>query len=188
LLRRLPLAMLAPMNIRTLLATLIAALALTGAHAAACPPPPPGPPPEVGESAESHAARQAAFRAEQDAQHAAWLHARQQRMWDEADSVIIARIVRVSADRIDYWGDTQRVSLRPVRTIKGRRYSNRFELRYTDATSCGPMPAFDAIQGQVGDEFVIFIQGGRPSQRTVHQTAAITAITDTRIAEAISAD
>ena len=40
-----------------------------------------------------------------------------QRLWDEADSVVIARIERVRADRNDYIGDTQRVSLRPVRTI-----------------------------------------------------------------------
>lgn len=175
------------MILRTVLSAVVAVAALVGAHAAACPPPPPGPPPEVGESAESHAARVAAFHAAREAEHQAWLHARQMRLWDEADSVILARVVRVRADRIDYWGDTQRVTLRPLRTIKGRRYTNRFDLRYTDATSCGPMPGFDAIQGQVGDEFVIFLRGGRPSQRTVQQTNALTAITDARIAEAIAA-
>jgi len=172
---------------RFLLSTLVAITALTGAYAAACPPPPPGPPQDVGESDEAHAARVAAFQAAQEAQHQAWLHARQVRMWDEANSVIIARIERVRPDRIDYWGDTQRVTLRPVRTIKGRRYSNRFDLRYTDATSCGPMPSFDAIQGQVGETFVIFIQGGRPGQRTVQQTVSVTEVTDTRIQAAIDA-
>lgn len=175
------------MIIRSLLSAVVALTVFATSVAIACPPPPPGPPQEAGESDEAYAQRQAEFRAAQEAQHQQWLHDRQVRVWDEADSVIIARITRVRPDHIDYWGDVPRVRLRAVRTIKGRRYTNSFDLRYTDATSCGPMPAFDAIQGQVGDEFVIFLRGGRPNQRTVQLTAAMSAITDTRITEAINA-
>jgi hypothetical protein len=173
---------------RSLIAAAVAFTALVTSAAIACPPPPPGPPQETGESDEAYAQRIAEFRAAEQAQHQAWLHARQVRMWDEADSVIIARIVRVREYRMEYLGDVPRVTLRPVRTIKGRRYTNRFDLRYIEATSCGPIPAFDAIQGQVGDEFVIFLRGGRPSQRTVQQTNALSAVTDARIIEAIAAD
>lgn len=175
------------MIMRSLIAAAVAFTALVTSVAVACPPPPPGPPQEVGESDEAYAQRQAEFRAAQEQQHQDWLHARQVRLWDEADSVIIARIERVRTEDLYYIGEVPRVTLRPLRTIKGRRYTNRFDLRYTEATSCGPIPAFDAIQGQVGDEFVIFLRGGRPSQRTVQQTNALTAITDARIAEAIAA-
>lgn len=176
------------MIIRTLLSAVVALAVFATSTAFACPPPPPGPPQDVGESDEAYAQRQAEFRAAQEQQHQDWLHARQVRLWDEADSVIIARITRVRTEELYYIGEVPRVTLRPVRTIKGRRYTNRFDLRYTEATSCGPIPAFDAIQGQVGDEFVIFLRGGRPSQRTVQQTTSTGAITDTRITEAISAD
>lgn len=176
------------MIMRSLIAAAVAFTALVTSVAVACPPPPPGPPQDVGESDEAYAQRQAEFRAAQEQQHQDWLHARQMRLWDEADSVIIARIERVRTEDLYYIGEVPRVTLRPVRTIKGRRYTNRFDLRYTEATSCGPIPAFDAIQGDVGDEFVIFLRGGRPSQRTVQQTSALTAITDTRIIEAIAAD
>ena len=175
------------MIMRSLIAAAVAFTALVTSVAVACPPPPPGPPQEASESDEAYAQRQAEFRAAQEQQHQDWLHARQVRLWDEADSVIIARIERVRTEDLYYIGEVPRVTLRPLRTIKGRRYTNRFDLRYTEATSCGPIPAFDAIQGQVGDEFVIFLRGGRPSQRTVQQTNALTAITDARIAEAIAA-
>jgi hypothetical protein len=175
------------MIMRSLIAAAVAFTALVTSAAFACPPPPPGPPQEAGESDEAYAQRQAEFRAAQEQQHRDWLHARQVRLWDEADSVIIARIERVRTEDLYYIGEVRRVTLRPLRTIKGRRYTNRFDLRYTEATSCGPIPAFDAIQGQVGDEFVIFLRGGRPSQRTVQQTNALTAITAARIAEAIAA-
>ncbi|MBX9747378.1 MAG: hypothetical protein K2X34_10785 [Hyphomonadaceae bacterium] len=176
------------MIIRTLFGLVVAIALVVAADAVACPPPPPGPPPEVGESAEAHAARVAEWQAARDAEHTAWRLAGQRRLWDEADSVIIARVERVRPDRLDYWGDTQRVTLRPLRIIKGRRYTNRFSLRYTDATSCGPIPGFDAIAGQVGDEFVVFLRGGRPRQSTVQGTVSIGAILDVRITEAIGAD
>jgi len=172
---------------RTALGAIVATAVLLGANAIACPPPPPGPPPEAGESAESHAARVAAFQAEQDAQHAAWLHARQQRVWDEADSVFVARIERVRAVEIDNLSEAPRVTLRPVRMLKGQRYTSRFALTYTEMTTCGPIPSFDAIQGQVGDEFVIFVRGGRPRQATVQQAIAVANITDERIRAALTA-
>jgi hypothetical protein len=172
----------------TKLSLVVAAIALFGVGIAnACPPPPPGPPPEVGESAESHAARVAAYQAGLEADHQAWLHARQVSLWDEADAVFIARITRVEPHHLTYIGDTQRVSLRAEQSLKGRRYNSSFSLRYTDATSCGPMPSFAAINGAVGDRFVVFVRGGRPGQSTVQQTIAPSDITDERIRAALDA-
>lgn len=175
------------MIIRSLLSAAIALTVFATATAFACPPPPPPPPQEMGESEEAYGERVVAYHTEQERQHQQWLHDRQVRLWDEADSVIIARVERIRTVDLYYIGEVPRVTLRPVRTIKGRRYTNRFDLRYTEATSCGPIPAFDAIQGAVGDEFVIFLRGGRPSQRTVQQTTSTGTITDTRITEALNA-
>lgn len=172
---------------QTVLATFTAAAALLGANAIACPPPPPGPPQEAGESDEAYAQRIAAFRAAEEAQHQAWLLQRQQRVWDEATSVFVARIERVGTSNQDNLEGSPRVTLRPIRQLKGDRYSSRFTLRYTEMTSCGPIPSFDAIRGQVGETFVIFVQGGRPRQRTVQQAIAIANITDPRIRTALDA-
>lgn len=160
------------------------ALTLFSATAAqACMPMPP-PPQEQGETNEAYATRAAAWQAERDAQDAQWRADRQSRIWDEADSVFLARIVRVQPNANDYG---QRVTLRGVRSLKGRAYTNRFTLNYTEGTSCGPLPGFDAIQGAVGDTYVVFVKGGRPRQSTVQATAALTAITDDRIRAALAA-
>ena len=173
------------MKTRTLVSAAIGALAtFSFANAIACPPPPPGPPPEAGESAESHAARVAAFRAAEEAEHQAWLHQQQVRLWEEADSVFLARIERVRPMELDYWGEVQRVTLRAVRgasALKGRRYTNSFNLAYTEATSCGPIPGFEALRGHVGDTYVVFVRGGRPRQSTVQHTIAPPNITEGRV-------
>lgn len=159
---------------------------LTANTAEACLPPPP-PPPEQGESDEAYAARVAAWQAARNAEDARWRADRQTRLWDEADSVILARIVRVRPFETAMFGTSQRVTLRGVRALKGRAYTNRFTLNYTDGTSCGPLPAFDAITGNVGDTFVIFIRGGRPNQSRIQGTAAPNAITDDRIRALLAA-
>lgn len=173
------------MNARTIITALIAAItAFSFATAAACPPPPPPPPQDVGETDDAYAVRVAAHQAALEAQHQDWLHQRQVRLWDESDSVFLARIERVQPMELYYWGDAQRVTLRPVRDaapLKGRRYTNTFRLAYQEATSCGPIPSFEAIAGNVGDTYVVFVQGGRPHQRTVQQTIAPANITDERI-------
>lgn len=178
------------MNIRSLLSALIGALAtFSFATAAACPPPPPPPPQELGESEEAYGARVIAFHTAQEEQHTAWLHAQQVRLWDEADAVFLARIERVQPTNLYNWGDVQRVTMRPLRDsapLKGHRYRSSFNLAYQEATSCGPLPAFDALTGSVGDTYVVFVRGGRPHQRTVQHTIAPARITDERIRAALA--
>lgn len=165
---------------------LAAAAALICANTAhACMPMPP-PPQEQGESDDAYAVRAAAWQAQRDAEDAQWRADRQTRLWDEADSVIYARIERVRTVYASF-GETQRVTLRGFRPLKGRMYTNRFTLQHTETTSCGPLPGFDAITGAVGDVYVVFIRGGRPSQRTVQATATPSAITDERIRVLVNA-
>ncbi len=173
---------------KTWIVAVAAALALVSANTAeACVPMPP-PPAEAGESADAYAARVAAWQAQRDAEDAQWRHDRQVRTWDEADSVFLARITRVQPFQAPIYGDnSQRVTLRGVRALKGRAYTNRFTLNYTEATSCGSLPAFDAITGAVGDTFVVFVRGGRPNQARVQQAIAPANITDERIRTALEA-
>jgi hypothetical protein len=172
---------------KTWIIAIAASLALISANTAeACLPMPP-PPPEQDESGEAYAARVTAWQAERDAEAARWRAEHQTRLWDEADSVIVARIERVRPFETAMFGTSQRVTLRGVRALKGRAYTNRFTLNYTDGTSCGPLPAFDAITGNVGDTFVIFIRGGRPNQTRVQGTAAPGAVTDERIRALLAA-
>lgn len=166
------------------IAALAVSLTLLSANAAqACMPMPP-PPQEEGESGEAYAGRVTAWQAQRDAEDAQFRADRQTRLWDEADSVILARIERVQPNANDYGS---RVTLRGVRALKGRAYTNRFTLNYTEGTSCGPLPGFDAITGNVGDTFVIFIRGGRPNQARVRGTAAPNAVTDERIRALLAA-
>ena len=166
---------------KTWLIALAAAFALFSANTAhACMPPPP-PPQEQGESDDAYAARVVAWQAARAAEDAQWRHNNQLRLWDNADSVFIARIVRVQPHEAPMYGDSQRVTLRSIRVLKGRRYTNRFTLQYTDGTSCGPLPAFDAITGHVGDTYVVYVRGGRPRQSTVQQAIAPANITDDRV-------
>lgn len=120
------------MRTTTWLAAICAAFALMSASVAvACPPPPPPPPQDLGESEDAYAARVAAFQAAQEADHQAWLHAQQVRLWDEADSVFLARIERVRPGAATYYGPSQRATLRSLRMLKGKRYTNRFTLTHT---------------------------------------------------------
>jgi hypothetical protein len=169
---------------KTWLFALAAAFALFTANTAhACLPPPP-PPPEQGESDDAYAARVAAWQAQRIAEDALFRHNNQVRLWDEADSVFLARITRVQPNATDYGA---RVTLRGIRTLKGRAYTNRFTLSATLPPPCSSAPAFDATAGAIGDVFVIFVRGGRPSQRTVQATATPSAITDERIRALLAA-
>ncbi|GAM97514.1 hypothetical protein U91I_01140 [alpha proteobacterium U9-1i] len=169
----------------TAIGALLAATLLSS-EALACMPMPP-PPQETGESAEAHAQRVAQWYADQAAQDAAWDLARQQRMWDQARTVLVARIERVRTKERDGLGATPTVTLRPVRWLKGQGRTRNFTLTYTEMTSCGPLPAFDALQGGVGDQFVVYVDGDRPRQSTVLNALRVDRITEPRARAALDA-
>jgi hypothetical protein len=54
-------------------------------------------------------------------------------------------------------------------------------------TTCGPLPGFDAIAGKVGDEFVIFVKGDDPAQKTIFETVNLKAMTEPRALAALKA-
>ena len=169
---------------KRLFAAIIASVVLGSGTALACPPPPP--PPMEGESPEAHQARMTAVRDAEAAARRAGALTRQQQLWDESESVLLARITEVS--RIGgpfFYAPETRVRLAPVRTLKGRARRLSFSLRTNGMTSCGPI-GFDVNFGAVGEEFVIFVRSGRPSQNTVLDGVALSWIQDPRVLELLA--
>lgn len=156
------------------------------ATAEACPPPPPPPPPEAGESNEAYQTRLAALRAAEAEVNAQRVLQMQQGWWDESQSVLLARVVRRDSIRLkDNWGEiygrSPRVLLRPVRWLKGSGSSRRFRLNYEGLTSCGPYGGGDAVDGEIGEVFVVFVREGRPRQDSVITSLAMDRVRDPRV-------
>jgi hypothetical protein len=115
--------------------------------------------------------------------------ARQVRLWDEADTVMLARIeengtVALPPGRrtIEY----ARNRLRPLRWLKGQGPSDDFEIRVTSTGGCGDEPSWAALGKPVGWEFVVFVRGGAPSQETVQETLVVSDwITEPRVRAAL---
>lgn len=148
---------------------LIAAATLFCGEAVACSiRPPVQDVPLVGETAEAFQQRVEARRAQEEVDRQARLIAFQRQTWEEASSVVIARVVRreeavpLRNDYGEVYGQSPRTHLRVVRWLKGQaRGRPSFSVRYAGLTSCGPFGGGDAVDGAVGEEFVVFLSAGR---------------------------
>ena len=115
----------------------------------------------------------------------------QTRLWDEADAVMLARVEHIGTvlrERPGRPGRTREyesVDLRPVKWLKGGGAGDAFRLSYTDYTSCGPQPEWDAVNGAPEQEFVVFVRGGAPAQATVTMTFAPVRLVAPRIRQAL---
>jgi hypothetical protein len=150
----------------------------------ACPPPPPPPLPIPDESSEAWQARVTA-----EAQNE--LMNRQRQWWNDSQSVLLARVERRDTVRLrDAWGDPNfeapRVLLRPVRWLKGSGPSRRFRLSYTGMTTCGPYGGGEAVNGAVGEVFIVFVGEGRPRQESVFISLAPTNVVDPELRERVA--
>jgi hypothetical protein len=153
--------------------------------AAACPPPPPPPPPAPGESIEAWQAR---LEAEAQAQIAGY----QRGWWEQSQSVLLARIERIDsvAIRNDWTGTnarSPRVRLRPVRWLKGSGPPGRFHLNVTGVSDCGPYGGGEAVNGRMGELFLVFVREGRPSQANVITSLALDTIVDEELKARVEA-
>ncbi|HVV32235.1 MAG TPA: hypothetical protein VHC73_03315 [Vitreimonas sp.] len=156
------------------LAALLSVALMSAAEA--CPPPPPTPPPPPGESIEAYNARLA-----EEAQ--ARVIGYQRGWWERAQSVLLARIERrdsisLKDDRGVTYARSPRVLLRPVRWLKGEGPPRRFYLNYSGLTDCGPYGGGEAVDGEVGDFFVVFVSEGPASQASVVTSLALDSIVD----------
>ena len=168
---------------RIVLAPMALAASIVGT-ANACPPPPPPPLPIPDESSEAWEAR---VTAEAQAQ----LVATQRHWWESAQSVLLARVeqrdtVRRRDPTWDMSFESPRVLLRPVHWLKGSGPSRRFRLTYTGMSSCGPYGGGEAVDGAVGELFIVFVGEGRPRQESVFISLAPANVVDPELRERLA--
>lgn len=87
-----------------------------------------------------------------------WADARaeaQARAWDEAESVIVARVVSTGPAEGTIPG-LRRTTFAPALTLKGEAPPAEFVVRQTAFTTCGPHPGYHALTAHP-DEFYIVL-------------------------------
>ena len=121
------------------------------------------------------------------AEVAAKVSAEQAAMWDKADLVFVARVEQSRTKAVVGVPHAVQVDLMPLTWLKGQGGPWQFELAYTEETSCGPGPGFDAIAGKPGDTFIVFSQGDTPGQDTVMFTVKVSELVEPRAIAALKA-
>ncbi len=161
-----------------------ASIALLVEAASACQPEPPWipPPPEFGEAQETYDARIAAMRAAQEAEREQAIINEQRQLWEGAESVLLARVVRTATVNLDF-GPSPRAYLQPLDWLKGRGPSRTFFVNQEGWTSCGPYGGGHAVGGEVGEIYLVFVREGRPNMRNILTTLALNAVKDPELLE-----
>lgn len=118
--------------------------------------------------------------------------ARQAGMFDAADSVVLARIDTTgrtsgAPPEFAHLNGLTYVMVKPVRWVKGEGANKEFQLGWNGMTSCGPMPEFDAIRGEPGDVFLVYLKGNVLQQQDVNGTLAVERIAEARTLAAVDA-
>lgn len=114
---------------------------------------------------------------------------RQSSMFDAAAGVLLVRIASAGRtggtsghpDGLSY------VAAKPLRWVKGSGDLTEFRLEQTGMTSCGPTPEFDAIGGEVGQVFLVYLSGSALRQEDVVGTLAVSRIDEARTLAALDA-
>ncbi len=164
----------------------LAAAALMTVPVNACPPPPPPPEPRAGESEQAYKARLEELAAAERAQLRAAMASRQAALWNESPIIFVGQVERVRPRKIYFHGPGQSALIRPVRWIKGKGGAGSFWLRYEGESSCGPYGGGDAVDGKVGQRFVIFASRGRLTSSAVIDSIGAARAIDERITTAIT--
>ena len=138
--------------------------------AAACSiVPTPAPPPQAAEeSDEAFAARSKAWYreiGERERREALprWT-AHEDRLWATARWVVLARIEKVRSTRLRgsgrQWFESELVTLRTIRWLKGRAVAKRVRIHALSNDSCKFGGAGAALEGDVGEVFLLFYRSG----------------------------
>ncbi len=109
---------------------------------------------------------------------AARKYSHQERMWREADSVVVVRItafngrdpqMSVREWREEWAADPtiNGVTLEPVRWLKGQGQSTPFRVRHRGGGDCSVAAGWDATSAKVGDVFVAYFAAGSLSDNTL---------------------
>lgn len=147
---------------------LIMATVATSAHACSIPPPAVPPEQQPGESVVEFEARLAAFHFSQlrgkelrAARLAAYQEGYERALWDSAPVAVLAQIIEKGESSAEEspFGAMPEVTLRVVETAKGFVSLRPFKLTYEGVTSCGPVGLVSVVDGEVGEQFVLFASG-----------------------------
>lgn len=115
----------------------------------------------------------------------------QKSLWQNSEQVFTALIVSVEPRQIEtFWGNSveiQDVELRPMTWLKGQRQDQTFKIGISKWSDCGPDKRWDALSGKLGDEFVVFVEGGPPSNETVREAINVFNIVDPEVNIALEA-
>ena len=111
-------------------------------------------------------------------------------MFDAATSVVLARIDSTGRSsgappEFSHMNGLTYVMLKPLRWVKGQGISETFQLGWNGMTSCGPMPEYDAIRGEPGDVFLIYLSGPTLKQENVTGTFAVDKLVEARTLAAL---
>lgn len=148
--------------------------------AIAClPPPPPTLSRLEGESEGAYARRLELFDTErvrkQEEQIRQFQLQRDAKNWASADRVLLAEAVAFDDSLLK-----PKVWLRPVRWLKGTGKLQSFQLKPIAQDSCEWPGNGDALQGEVGEKFLIFLKPGAPSSKTVLDSISVNRIVGER--------
>ena len=118
--------------------------------------------------------------------------ARQASMFDAAASVVLARIDSTGRSsgappEFSHINGLTYVMMKPLRWVKGQGMSETFQLGWNGMTSCGPTPEYDAIRGEPGDVFLIYLSGATLKQENVTGTLAVDKLIEARTLAALDA-
>ena len=114
----------------------------------------------------------------------------QAQLWSRSSIAYVATISRRAKSRRTVPTTDVRldeITLEAVQPVKGTAPRSRLVLRTTGFTSCGPLPAWDAMGGQVGDQFIVFSSSSSPTQTTILDAIRIDRIIDPGLLDAMSA-
>ena len=90
---------------------------------------------------------------------------------DWSSTIFLARVIDIES--VPVRGapfEGTRVTLEPLRSLKGEVPSQSFTLQHDAYTSCGLSPEWPALRGEVGDIYVVFATSSRVSQDYVFFT------------------
>lgn len=144
--------------------------------AAACEPAPPLPPPPrtTAESEEEFAARSRKWYSElnerERQESLSGAKPEQERLWQAAERIVLARVVRVGSIRLrgseGQWYRSPLATLQPIRWLKGSSSGRRLQVHFLSDDTCNH-GAGSAPQGEVGQVFLLFYRRGPLDPRNI---------------------
>jgi hypothetical protein len=116
-----------------------------------------------------------------------WAMQQQVRLFDEAGAIALVRHVREGVTKgapkeFDYMNGQRMAVLKPIRWVKGSGSSAEINIAASDPPPCGQMLGHDAVYGQPGEVFLVYLSG----DKSLMQAYALARIIEPRTIEALT--